>query len=286
MFQPKIHLCNEVLRDLPLAAQARLARDLGYDGLELAPFTLAADPTTLTPAQIGEVRAVCDGEGAPVAGLHWLLNAPVGLSITSADPAIRAATLAAGERLVALCADLGGTYLVHGSPTARRLDPADPAGSRARAADYFAAMADHAAAAGCRYLIEPLSAQVAETFTSLDEAFALVQAIGSPALGTMLDCYAAASDGLDLPALLAEWLPRGALHHIHLNDDNAGAPGQGGLDFTAILDRLARHGYHGALGVEPFDYRPDGPGCARIAQAHLRDCLAQVNRRPRAPAGE
>lgn len=286
MFQPQIHLCNEVLRDLPLAAQCAMARGMGYAGLELAPFTLAPDPTALTPAQIRETRAICDGEGTPVAGLHWLLNAPAGLSITSADPVQRAATLAAGERLIALCAGLGGTYLVHGSPAARRLDPADPSGSRARAADYFAAMADHAAAVGCLYLIEPLSAQVADTFTSIDEAFALVQAVNAPALGTMLDCYAAASDGHDIPALLAQWLPSGALRHIHLNDDNAGAPGQGRLDFTAILDTLATGGYHGALGVEPFDYRPDGPGCAAIAATHLRTCLAQVNRRRGVATGE
>ena len=37
----KIALCNEVLQPLPFAQQCALAADLGYDGLEVAPFTLA-----------------------------------------------------------------------------------------------------------------------------------------------------------------------------------------------------------------------------------------------------
>ena len=40
----KIALCNEVLQPLPFAQQCALAAGLGYDALEVAPFTLAADP--------------------------------------------------------------------------------------------------------------------------------------------------------------------------------------------------------------------------------------------------
>jgi D-psicose/D-tagatose/L-ribulose 3-epimerase len=43
----KISLCNEVLRERPFAEQCRLAAAIGCHGLELAPFTLAADPGTL-----------------------------------------------------------------------------------------------------------------------------------------------------------------------------------------------------------------------------------------------
>ena len=42
----KLSLCNEVLRPLPLAAQCEAAARMGYQALEVAPFTLADDPTT------------------------------------------------------------------------------------------------------------------------------------------------------------------------------------------------------------------------------------------------
>jgi D-psicose/D-tagatose/L-ribulose 3-epimerase len=42
-------LCNEVLRELDFTAQFALARRLGYDGLEIAPFTLSEAPTGCPP---------------------------------------------------------------------------------------------------------------------------------------------------------------------------------------------------------------------------------------------
>ena len=43
----KIALCNEVLRDMEFAAQCDYAAALGYDGLEVAPFTLSDEPHLL-----------------------------------------------------------------------------------------------------------------------------------------------------------------------------------------------------------------------------------------------
>ena len=39
----KLSLCNEVVRELPFERQCALAAELGYAGLELAPFTLGED---------------------------------------------------------------------------------------------------------------------------------------------------------------------------------------------------------------------------------------------------
>ena len=104
----EIALCNEVLRTFPLKQQCELAARLGYDSLELAPFTLAAEPHRLTSAEIGSVRQLITNAGLNVVGLHWLLVSPPGLSITSADPDIRTATLEVLRGLVQLCAELDG----------------------------------------------------------------------------------------------------------------------------------------------------------------------------------
>ena len=93
-------LCNEVVRDLEFSAQARLAAALGYDGLEVAPFTLDAEaPHRLTASRRAELRRMAEDAGVPITGLHWLLVAPAGLSIVSADPAVRARTIAVMERI-------------------------------------------------------------------------------------------------------------------------------------------------------------------------------------------
>src|SRR4051794_34923555 len=115
----KIALCNEVLQPLPFAQQCRLAAEMGYDGLEVAPFTLAEDPSRITDAQAAHFAEIARDHGLVITGLHWLLVAPSGLSIVSEDSTVRERTSAFMERLVELCAAMGGRYLVHGSPKQR-----------------------------------------------------------------------------------------------------------------------------------------------------------------------
>lgn len=268
----RLTLCNEVIRDLPFARQCELAASLGYAGLEVAPFTLHAEAPHLLPTgQRAMLRRAAADAGIAVTGLHWLLVAPAGLSITSDDAALRTRTLDVMERLVGLAADLGAGLLVHGSPGQRRV-AAEGDGRRAEAA--MARAGAWAAAAGVTYCLEPLAAREANWATTLAEAVAIVARIGNPALRTMLDVSAAGNGEVEpVPALLDRWLPGGWIAHVHLNDRNRRAPGQGEDRFGPILAALRRHGYAGLCGVEPFEYLPDGPGCAAFAAGYLRGAM-------------
>lgn len=272
----KINLCTEVVRELDFRGQCAFARAVGYDGLEVAPFTLAADPTTLSDREIAEFRLIAEGEGIAIAGLHWLLAAPAGLSITSPDPVVSRTTREAGRRLVDLCAGLGGAYLVHGSPGQRQIEPGHEKESRDQALAYFASVAEAAVAAGVRYVVEPLARVDTGLVNTVDEAVDLIARIGSPALATMVDCYAASANDEDIPVLLDRWLPTGTIFHVHFNDDDKRGPGQGKIDFAAILKVLESNGYAGAAAVEPFVYVPDGPGSAARAIGYLRGLEAAV----------
>ena len=117
----KIALCNEVLRDLSLEAQFALAAELGYDGLEMAPFTVAAEPGAVDAATRRRIRAAAAANRMVVSGLHWLLVKPEGLSITTDDKALWQRSVGVMLDSIRLCADLEGSYLVHGSPRQRRL---------------------------------------------------------------------------------------------------------------------------------------------------------------------
>ena len=218
----QISLCNEVVRELPFSEQCRFAREIGYDGLEVAPFTLGEAPQLITPSQLRALRSTAGEEGMRISGLHWLLAAPEGLSITSDDANVAARTRE-----------------------------------------------------NVRYVIEPLSRADTQFVTTVEEALAIIDEIGSPSLSTMVDCYAAASNGEDIPALLERWVPDGVVSHIHFNDDNKRGPGEGGIDFGAILDMLKRLDYSGATAVEPFSYLPDGPSCAARAIGYMRGLAAR-----------
>jgi D-psicose/D-tagatose/L-ribulose 3-epimerase len=270
-----VSLCNEVLRELDFAAQCALARGLGYDGVEIAPFTLSDAPDRLPAARRGELRHIAHDHGIAITGLHYLLLAPEGLSITSPDDDVRTGTIEVMRALIELCAELGGKVLVHGSPRQRTIAPGQrKEDALAHATECFAAIASDAERAGVIYCIEPLAPPEAELINTVEEAAAIVDAIGSPAVRTMLDtCAAGRSERAPIPELIARWLPTGKVAHIHLNDPNRRAPGQGDLRFGPILAALEDHRYAGICSVEPFIYEPDGPTCAARAIGYLQGLL-------------
>lgn len=274
----KLLLCNEVIRDLSFAAQCDFAAALGYDGLELAPFTVSDTPHLLKDKDISNLRQSAEAAGIEIVSLHWLLVTPEGLSITSSDSKIRERTLDVMRGLVDLCAALGGTILVHGSPQQRIVNNAE---DRQRGIDCFGAIADAAERAGVTYCIEPLSTAETAFINTLEEAAAIVDAVNSPALKTMLDCRAAwLSEQDTIDSLLARWLPTGHIRHIHLNDTNKGAPGQGAHSFAPVLASLMQHGYEGYMGIEPFTYEPDGSSCAARAIGYVQGLMAGLRDKP------
>ncbi|GAB3770785.1 sugar phosphate isomerase/epimerase [Ramlibacter monticola] len=272
-------LCNEVLQPLPFARQCKLAADLGYDGLELAPFTLAEDPGKMVDAQAAEFRRIAEDHGLRIFGLHWLLVAPAGLSIVSEDAQVRGRTTDLMTRLVELCALLGGSYLVHGSPKQRSVPEGstrEQAWERARAC--LAAAGGSAARHGVTYCLEPLARRETDLVNTVEEAVRMVEEVASPGLRTMIDCSAAGqAEAEPVHRLMERWMPRGVVAHVQVNDPNRRGPGQGALDFGPILGVLARmeaagH-FPGIVAVEPFDYVPDGPGCSARAIGYLKGVL-------------
>ena len=270
----QVSLCNEVIATLDFAQQCAFARTVGYDGLEIAPMTLSGEPHLLGAAQRAALRRAAVDAGIAITGLHYLLRAPDGLSITSPDAKQRARTIDVMRRLCDLAAELGARILVHGSPDQRKLEPGRETEGRKHAAACFAAVAGAAEAAGVTYCVEPLARDQTACINTIAEAAALVREIASPAVRTMVDCCAAGrTEEQPIPDLLGEWLPTGLIAHVHLNDPNRRGPGEGALAFAPILRALAESRYGGNASIEPFIYEPDGPACAARAIGYVRGLI-------------
>ncbi len=271
----KLSLCNEVIREIEFPRQCVMAAEMGYQGLELAPFTLGEDAYRMGANERAAVRRAVSDAGLKISGLHWLLVAPAGLSITAADRPTWERTVDVMRRLVALCAELGGDYLVHGSPAQRRLAgqvDAKEAAKRGEAA--WAAIAENAAKAKVVYCIEPLARPEADFVNTIEEAVAIVRRIGEPAVRTMIDTSAAGLMEREPVADAARrWIPTGLIGHVQLNDRNRRGPGQGEDRFTPVMKALRATGYDGWVAMEPFEYKPDGPSCAARAIGYVQGIL-------------
>ena len=265
-------ICNETFEGWDHARVCRFVADLGYQGLEIAPFTLAPRITDVTAERRRELRRQAEECGLTVIGLHWLLAKTEGLHLTSADEGVRRRTADYLVELGRCCRDLGGDLLVFGSPAQRRV----PAGAtQAQATDYaldtFRRAAPGIADAGVRLLLEPLSPPDADFMNTAAEAVAILDRLDHPNFALHLDVKAMATDG---PAteLIRRHVAR--LAHFHANDVNLRGPGFGDVDFVPIFRALKDSGYGGWVSVEVFDYKPDPETIARESLRYMRECEA------------
>ena len=80
--------------------------------------------------------------------------------------------------------------------------------------------------------------------------------------------------------MIDAYLPAGLIAHVQVNDRNREGPGQGEDRFAPVFAALRRNGYEGAVSVEPFIYRPDGPSAAARAIGYIRGLLEAGEVRP------
>ncbi|WP_274424017.1 sugar phosphate isomerase/epimerase family protein [Chelativorans sp. YIM 93263] len=273
-----ISLCNEVVRHLSFEEQCSLAASLRYDGLEVAPFTLSDNPARLTAKERRYLRQIAEDKGLRITGLHWLLTVPEGLSLTSGDPEVHRRTRDHMLAMVDLCADLGGSTLVHGSPGQRQCSSAESASkARDNAVALLIAAAEASEKAGVVYCIEPLAPAMTDFINTIAEAVELVEEISSPGFSAMLDTYAASHGEDSAPdRILDQWLPSGHIRHVHFNDRSKRGPGMGVDLFAPSVAVLSRHGYDGIIGVEPFDYSPEGGAAAAYSVGYIRGLIEML----------
>ena len=157
-----LSFCHELFKDLPLKDVCKILFDLGYDGIELAPFMFHEDIRKMDPEEMRNILNIIDDEGLIVSGLHWLLASPKGLSISSLDNEIRVNTKSFFKSIIQFGAEMESDYLIFGSPNQRSLNPNDPeiaAKEYQQAINFFKEMADLAMESDMLIAFEPLGPQ-------------------------------------------------------------------------------------------------------------------------------
>lgn len=263
-------MCNEAFEKADFRQVCRTLRDAGYDGIEIAPFTLAETPGGLSAGRRRELVDIMQAEGLQFVGLHWLMVSPPGLHVTTGDAALRERSWRHIAELIDLCADLGPDgVMVFGSPKQRSTVPGTSrAEAMQRYQDGLAAVAPHAEQRGVTILVEALPLGQSDVVNTLEEAVAVVQAVGSPAIETMFDTHNAVDEHEPHAVLVERYLPH--IRHVHVNEMDGGHPGTGDYDFKPLFEVLERHAYGGWVSLEAFDFAPGGERIARETIEYLR----------------
>ncbi|MDA1015415.1 MAG: TIM barrel protein, partial [Planctomycetota bacterium] len=118
----KFAICQELFEGWDWQRQCRFSAELGYTGMEVAPFAFAERISDLTADRRTEMRQIAEEQGVQIIGLHWLLAKTEGLHLTTSNADVRKATADYVIELGHACADLGGDLMVFGSPFQRNLE--------------------------------------------------------------------------------------------------------------------------------------------------------------------
>jgi D-psicose/D-tagatose/L-ribulose 3-epimerase len=225
------------MRPEPLATTIeRLAR-CGYDGIEITSEPGAID--------VGETRALLERHGIVCSGmLAFLAGAR---DLFGEDPYVRGAAVAYLRDTISLTAELGGTY-VSVPPTVGKVVPlAAPAEEWGWYVEGLQACLDHATEHGVRLALEPLNRFESYLINRADQAYALAEAAGE-ACGVCLDIFHMNIEEADPLGAIRASADR--LWHFHVADNNRLAPGDGSIDWGALLGTLADVGYDDWIAVE------------------------------------
>lgn len=265
----KFSICNELFEGWAIEEVFRTAAELGYDGVEIAPFTLADSVEAIPQSRRREIVRAAESSGVEIVGLHWLLVKPEGMYINHPDEAIRRRTRDYLDSLIRFCGDLGGRVLVFGSPKQRNVHESltyEQAWEYAR--QTFAHCAETAEDVGAYLCIEALPPRETNFINTAADAVRMVREIGKPHVRAMLDVKSMCSEGGPIPQIIEE---AGELAmHVHANDASGRGPGAGDTDFREIAAALGKIGFAGYVSVEVFDFKPDPVTIARDSLAYLR----------------
>lgn len=264
----KFALCNEVLQHLAIEEAFSKIAEIGYQGVEIAPFTLQENPLDLKESDADRCMKAANDNGLEIAGLHWLMAKTEGLHLTHSDDDMRHAACEYLKKLTLITAYMGGTIMVLGSPQQRNLEHGtlyENAFSRAR--DIIIEVSELAGEHGITLAIEPLSPVETSFLSSCQEARRFIAAVNHPACRLHLDMKAMAHEPAGTIATIYEH--RWEVAHFHGNDVNHRGPGQGPTNLDAVANTLREINYQGWISVEPFDYHPTPEDCARISLENL-----------------
>jgi sugar phosphate isomerase/epimerase len=271
----RFSVCNEVFENTPFDAACKSIRSLGYSGIEIAPFTLAEAPASISATERARYRRIIEDQGLEFAGLHWLMVAPKGLHVTTSDAALRSNSWQHIRYLIDLCADLGDQgVMIFGSPKQRNtVNGMTPAEAKAVFTEELSRIAPQAEQRGVRILIEALPANQSDVINTLAEAVDIVEKIGSPAIRTMFDTHNAVDEVLPHSELIRKYFQY--IAHVHVNEMDGREPGTGDYNFGEILSTLCELNYRGWVSLEAFDF---SRGADIIAGGALRHLMRELER--------
>ncbi len=215
----------------------RLGRS-GYDGIEISGEPAVYDPD--------EVKRLLDVSGLECWGAVTLMTG--GRDLVHEDHYVRLASVQYVKDCLSLVASMGGKILTVVPSTVGKVTPmASPEEEWAWCVAGLKECQAHAEQEGVRIGVEPLNRFETYFINRADQAAAMARDVGGTC-GVALDIFHMNIEEADWAQAIRD--TGDLLVDFHVADNNRMPPGQGAIDWEALVRELAGVGYDGYLTVE------------------------------------
>ena len=225
-----------------------LLNKLNVKGLEIAPTKFWDNPLTAKRDDIHNIRSFIEAHNLVIIGLHSLFYPRTDLGMFKSLP-ITEKTLQYMEKLIQICAELGGKTLIFGSPVNRKRGniPWDTAFDKS--VDFFLHLAPIAYDQGTCICIEPLGPSETDFISTSSDARLLVNTVNHPGFGIQLDVKSLFDSKENIEESIRKSLPE--LMHCHVNDPGLNIVGSTGkIDHLLVSKCLKNGGYDKYISIE------------------------------------
>ncbi len=257
----------QMLGDRSLNEKLAMVRQCGFDGLDCQ----------ITALDIPGAALMLRDSGVPVASAYSQVRTPSLLDARAAD---RSQAVADVVHRAKLAAEIGARNLilvpVAGPPRIPGLGSPDELVAIETALLLVALkeIAEELRDVPITVVIEPLNAGETHFLTDPTVAAGLCDRVAEAGIATMVDTYHCHREGQDIPGQIEAVGDHLAL--MHFSDSGRGLPGEGEVDFPAVITALQRTGYDGWIGWEcrRIETQEDEAALARSV-AHIRQLLGE-----------
>jgi protein FrlC len=251
----------------PLETVIERVAAIGYDGIEIGAASPHAYPDYVTKERRREIKTALKANDIALASMLPAPGGGPGFNVASPIKEEREGAIDQYRKVIQLCADWGGTTCIYvagwrifGTERAQAWE-----WSRTALVEIAAFARDH----GVTLAVEPTPSD-SNLVECIDDALRMMTESEAANVKVMFDTYHV----LYRDEVSSDYVYRAGkhLHHVHIADINRNPPGDGRIDYVALIAALKAVRFKGYLTMEiGFNRRAVEPDdFARRAYAYLK----------------
>jgi len=243
----RLSVSNIAWQENELEEHLSLLKELGCDGVEIAPSCIWKEPVGVSSKEVESFKKIVLKYGLTIPALHALLFKRPDLYLFGSIEK-RQETILYLKGLISLAGELSAKVLIYGSSASRKIGDRDYAKCYEIAVEIFRELAAHAQENNTIFCIEPLSLKESDFINTAEQGYRLVRDVGHSNFGLHLDLKAMIESKEDIDVILPKYAS--IMRHFHISEPGLVPVGNAGFDHSGVGKIFSKISYNGFVSIE------------------------------------